>query len=356
MNRSVAVAVRRGFLLATPGLVVCLSLSSPTIAAESATQSRRVITYFIDSRDVNGADVTQWRIFDPKTRSDTLFATISAHSVYWDTAETNAEYLSGNELFRVRWEMGAQPWPVLLLPDYDFVDWWFNDQSRCWQAMKVKAVGQTQSRNAQLIQPCRAELWQSDRDGASWRLASAETTECDDSHTYWRGWRASDPPGTHRSASTGLRQLEDAMTVDAWGGKPESIPPPRGESANSSNWYYIPCRSLPGRGMAYRISRRATGTTTFMAPFYLLDRSKGTQQLLETPTIYRDQSLWRIGMEEHDGFLLVSGIRTYVFDLHTGEQILSQPNASVRHAVWIKPPAAASVDSLGLRRLRERFR
>jgi hypothetical protein len=80
------------------------------------------------------------------------------------------------------------------------------------------------------------------------------------------------------------------------------------------------------------------------------------QQLLETPENYRDQDLGPTGMEEHDGFLLVSADRTYVYDLRTAEQILAQPNASVRGAVWIKAPAPASVDSLGLSRLRKRFR
>lgn len=306
-----------------------------------------MITYFL-SRSEAGILSTEWRIFDPATRTDTLFGSFSARGVYWDSTETNVEYLSEDMLFRARWELEAQPWPVLRLPDYGIVDWWFNTDSLCWQGMKVRAVSYTP--------PCQTELWQSDRDGAKWRLAHAETTECTDSHTYPGGWRVPDPRGIRRRAAIGLGQLQDAMTVDAWGGTPEPIPPPRGESAGGFQWYYIPFRSAPGRGLALRIGQRSPGLKTFMVPFYLMDRSRGTQRLLETPTLHRDQESWHMGMQEHDGFLLVSGIRTFVFDLSTGAQILPRPTNDVRQAVWIRRPAPASVDSVGLRRLRARFR
>jgi hypothetical protein len=348
MERRRTGASRLPLIFALP----CLVLSAvfhvmPSIANVSGPRpSNRVVTYFLGS---------QWHVFDPVTRRDTLMGGVGAHAVYWDTAETSVEYLNGGELYRMRWEMEARPWPVLRLRGW-FQDWWFDPEGRCWQAMRVQAVWHAQSASQRPLHRCRAELWQSDSEGTRWRLALAETTECADSNTYPGGWSVADPPGVHRGASVGLGQLEDAMSIDAWGGTPEPIPPPRGEWAYTTDWFYIACRSVPGRGLAFRIRRHPNGLVTFMAPLYLVDRSEGTQQLLDTPTIYRDDELWRMGMEEHDGFLLISGIRTYVFDLRTGEQILSQPNAEVRHAVWIKPPAPSGVDSLGLRRLRERFR
>ena len=322
-------------------------LPSPARAA-STGQSGPVITYFC------GGD---WRVFDPLTREDFLFGSIGGSAAYWDTAGGNVEYLSGNTLFRVRWEMRAQPWPLLLLPARPFVDWWFNPDSACWQAMTVKAISHAQTPGERPAHRCRTELWQSNGDGTAWHIARVETTECTDSNTpYPGGWRVPDPPGIRRRSAIGFVQLQDAMTVDAWGGKPEPIAPPKGESISRLPWFYIPFRSVPGRGLALRIGQRPSGLKTFMVPFYLMDRRHGTQRQVETPTLYRDQELWRMGMEERDGFLLVSGIRTFLFDLNTGEQILPQAPDNVSSAVWIKRPAPATEDSLGLRRLRARFR
>jgi len=342
-----------GRLRAALFLALALAWAPPTHADVLAGPHlpHRVVTYFID-RSVNGQAVSEWRILDPVTRIDTLFGDISARGVYWDTTETSAMYLSGDRLFKVRWEMGALPWPISRLPSYDFDDWWREAGTRRLRAVMVRALWH----GATPTGWCRTETWQSDREGSSWKLARTDTTRCEDSYTYPGGWRVSDPSDTRRGPAIGLRQLQDAMTIDAWGGRPESVRPPHGESASSANWYFIPCRSVAGRGLVFRILRRPGGLKTFMAPFYLVDRARGTQQLLETPAMYRDQDLRLMGMEEQDGFLLISGIRTYVYDLRTGTQILAQPNASVRHAVWIKAPAPPSVDSLGLRRLRERFR
>jgi hypothetical protein len=345
---------RNGHALQIASLIlVVLTTIGPLAQSVPGTEAptHRVITYFIE-RSVKGRFVMEWRVFDPVSRVDTLFGALSARSVYWDTTESNAEYLSGDQLFRVPWEMGALPWPISRLPSYEFLDWWTDANTHSLRALKVRALWQGASPTGR----CRTEMWQADRGGSSWRLTRADTTQCEDSYTYPGGWRVSDPPGARRGPAVGLRQLQDAMTIDAWGGRPEPARPPRGESATSANWFFIPCRSVPGRGLVFRIGRRPGGLKTFMAPFYLVDRAKGTQQMLDTPAMYRDQELWRMGMEEQDGVLLMSGTRTYVYDLRTGAQILSQPNASVRQAAWIKAPASPSVDSLGLRRLRERFR
>lgn len=336
-------------------------LASATSAHSGATpgravpDGRSVVTYFVD-KNVEGHIVTEWRVFDPATRVDTIFGALSARSVYWDTTESTAEYLSGDQLFRVSWEYGAQPWPVLRLPNYDVRDWWLDAVTRTWRAMVVHGVSCDHSSNPRSPWCCRAEMWQSDRDGLSWQLARAETTDCEDSHTYPGGWRVADPPGTRRSPAIGLRQLQDAMSLDAWGGKPEPISPPRGEMSGSTPWVYVPFRTAPGRGLAFRLGHRPLGLTTLAAPLYLVDRSRGTQKLLDTPFMRRDEENWRLGFEEQGGYLLLSGTRTYLFDLSTGAQILPQPCCSVRQAVWVKPLAPASVDTLGLQRLRERFR
>ncbi len=323
-------------------------------AARQAHPTRRVVTYFLDT-SAGGQPITQWRVFDPVTRTDTLFGTISARGVYWDTTETNVEYVSGDQVFRVRWEVGAQPWPILRLPVYGLADWWFNPDSLCWQAAGLGGVPRQWTRNQAPYARCHSELWQSDRDGGAWRIIVADTAECGGCY-FCETWRVRDSTAIHRRAAVGLDRLQQAMTLDSWGGTPEPIPPPRGESPTSSNWIYIPCRGVPGRGLAFRITRQSNGLQTLMPPFYLMDRTKGTQQPLETPELHRDVLYGQMAMEEQGGFLLISGIGTSVFDLRTGAQLVTQPYFRVRRAVWIKPLAPPSVDSLGLRRLRERFR
>ncbi len=337
-------------------LAVLVLLGVPTHAATAreASVTHHVVTYFVD-KNVDGHIVTEWRILDPATSRDTLFGTFNARGVFWDTTETNVDFVWGEQLFKVRWETGAQPWPIVSMPSYDVVDWWFNPDSLCWQAAVRGGVPRNWGRGEPPYTRCHSELWQSGREGDAWRIVAADTADCGGCY-FCETWRLRDSTMIRRRAAIGLGQLQGAMTIDAWGGTPEAIPPPRGESATSSNWFLIPCRSIPGRGLAFRIGRRLGGVKSFIAPIYLVDHAKGTQQLLETPATHRDQELWPMGMEEHEGFLLVSGIRTYLFDLRTGAQILSQPTWIARQAVWIKAPAPPSVDSLGLRRLRDRFR
>jgi hypothetical protein len=242
------------------------------------------------------------------------------------------------------------------MPGQGTVDWWFNPDSVCWQAMKVSAVYHAQRSGERPLQRCRYELWQSDQEGRSWRMARAETTECYDSESYPHGWKVDDPHGTRRRAAIGIGQLYEAMSLDAWGRKPQAIPSPRGESQNGIPWFFIPLRSDPERGVALRIGKRNPDSKFFLLPLYLIDRRLGTQRMLETFALGRNDELSRMRMEEYGGFLLVSGIRTYLYDLKTGNQVFPHAPTIVRRAVWIRRPALASVDSIGLRRLRARFR
>jgi len=187
--------------------------------------------------------------------------------------------------------------------------------------------------------------------GANWRIAQTETTEC--GGCYWcTDLKALDPGAVRRKAAIGIRQLHAGMSLDAWGGKPVAIPPPAGEPIFPLKWYFIPFRSAPGRGLALRIREHPPGPKVLVAPLYFMDRTHGTQRLVETFGFRRDQEDWRMRMIEHDGFLLVSssGIA------NTGEQIFHPPGYARLTAGWVKRPRPVRVDAAGLRRLRERFR
>jgi hypothetical protein len=329
-----------------------LILSATARAGERRGTHDRVVAYFTGRP--SGGD---WRIFDPVSRTDTLFGSFGGGAVYWDTTESYAEYLASGRLYRVEWEMEAQPWPEVQLPSevFDLVDWWFNPDSLCWQAAGLGGVPRNFARNEARFSHCHSELWQSDQSGDDWRIADAETTDCGGCY-FCETWENPNPRATRRRPAIGLNRLREAMTIDGWGGTPEKVPPPVGESPSTFDWYFIAFRTAPGRGLALRLGHRTPDLRTFMMPFYLMDRVRGTQRLLETPESYRDQELWRIGMAEYDGYLLVSGTRNYVYDLSTGEQIFHPRSHAGSGAVWIARPRPARVDSIGLRRLRARFR
>lgn len=340
----------RGLHCAIAPALLFLAVMASVVARGDSRD--RVITYM-----PRGG--SEWRIFDPARRKDELFTASQPRGVYWDSTESYVEYMNSETLFRIQWEMEAQPWPVLQLPSpsRDVSDWWFNPDSGCWQASAGGVVARNPARGEPLYVRCHYELWQSNREGAAWRIAQAETTDTDcRGCSFCNAWKIPDPRAIRRKTVIGFDQLHEAMTIDGWGGTPVVIPPPAGEPPSWLKWYFIPLRSDPERGLALRMGRRSPDLKTFMVPFYLMDRRRGTQRLLETPGLRRDEETWNVGMAENDGFLLVSGNRTYVYDLRTGEQVLNPPGYGDRPAVWIKRPAPARVDTLGLRRLRERFR
>lgn len=327
-------------------VILAVAILASAVSGSAFSETRdRVITYF---------DHGEWRIFDPARRTDELFLKLgTARGVYWDTTETYVEYLDSGQLFRIEWELDAQPWLELQVPQVS--DWWFNRDSLCWQASSGGGVPRNWARGEAPYTRCHSDLWQSDRDGTNWRIIRSDTTNCGGCY-FCEKWQVSDSSVIRRRAAIGLNQLQASMTIDRWGGTPVAIPPPTGEPPSQPDWYYIPFRTAPGRGLALRIGHRSPDLTTFRVPFYLIDRRRGTQRPFETPHLRRDADTWHVGMAEHDGFLLVSGIRTYAYDLNTGDQIFLRPGASPRNAVWIKRPVPARVDTVGLRRLRERFR
>jgi hypothetical protein len=325
-----------------------LLLAVVTTGVVSGDSRDRVVTYLTG----NG----EWRIFDPAHRKDELFMSGRPGAVYWDSTETHAEYIASGTLFRIQWEMGAQPWPVLQLPSSPGLsDWWFNPDSSCWQASAGGGVLRRPAKDGAPYGWCHSELWQSDRKGDTWRIIQTDTTDCGGCY-FCETWKIPNPRAIRRNSALGFERLQSAMTIDGWGGTPVAIPPPAGEPPSRFKWYFIPFRTVPGRGLALRIVQRTPYPKVFLAPLYLVDRTRGTQRLLETPYFRRDEEMSRTGMAENDGFLLVSGYRTYVYDLSTGDQILDPPGYGDRPAVWIKRPAPARIDTLGLRRLRERFR
>jgi len=302
------------------------------------------------------------------SRNDELFRSFErgCRGLAWDSTESYVEYMESGKFYRVEWEEDAQPWPVVQLPGtWDLQNCWFNPDSQSWQASAAGGVPRTWARNEPYYARCHSELWQSDREGEHWRIAQADTTDCGGCW-FCTEWKIPNPGAVRRSAPLGLSQLQARMAIDTLGAQLIAIPPPGGESAVPYDWYIMPLQSAPGRGLALRIRQHPPSPEkTPFAPFYLLDRRRGTERILETPGLARDDNASGLRFLERDGFLLVlskdprhytAGKRNYVFDLSTGDQIFHPPQCESVTAVWVKRPRPARVDVAGLRRLRERFR
>jgi hypothetical protein len=345
-------------------ILAFLTIAACTPGPSDASGSDQVIAYLAHVSAGN-ANRCEWRILDPVSRNDELFRSYQ-HEVRgfdWDSTLSYVEYLESGELYRVEWENDAQPWPTIQLPPVDDVlDCWLNLDENRWQALSAGRIGARDGSGHVL---CRSELWQSDRDGESWRIARAETTDCG-ACLYCEELKTLNPGPIRRGCPLGLSQLQARMASDYLGAEMIPIAPPRGESAVPYDWYFLPSRSDPARGLALRIRQHPPNPEkTPFAPFYLLDRRRGTQRMLETPGLDRDDNASGLGYFERDGFLLVlsvdvkdwrRGTRNYVFDLDSGDQIFHPPRCESVTVVWVKRPRPARVDSAGLRRLRERFR
>jgi hypothetical protein len=198
-NRSV-----RGSLLSLSAVAIFATAGPARAAGESQHAAHYVISYFV-SKSADYGPVMQWRILDPRSRVDTLFAPVDARGVYWDTTETSVEYVVGDQLFKIAWELGAQPWPVLSLPTYDSVDWWFNPDCECWQVAQLGGVTRQPAREGPPYTRCHCELWQSNADGGDWRIIATDTLDCGGCY-FCETWKIRDGPRSTvvaQSASTG---------------------------------------------------------------------------------------------------------------------------------------------------------
>jgi hypothetical protein len=86
-----------------------------------------------------------------------------------------------------------------------------------------------------------------------------------------------------------------------------------------------------------------------------MNRSRGTERVLDVPGFGPMGQLSRLGMEERNGYVLVGGDRQYLYDLRTGEQLLPRTVNYYLPVDWVPRPAPMRVDTLGLERLRARF-
>ncbi|MFI5371017.1 MAG: hypothetical protein ACHQ52_05605 [Candidatus Eisenbacteria bacterium] len=319
-----------------------------------------MVSYFAEARDKSNGMGVEWHLLDPATRVDSVLVALASWpaAVRISPSHTEAAFALGGALQHLRWEWGAQPWPEVVLPTSPrCIDVWFDRRARCWWLVSGDVI--YLERNAFPGQLCRYDFWRGTADGKDWSIARRETTSC---VTFsWRVWASTRNIDPDADTGVGLWARQTAMTPDQWGLPPQPIPPPRGQSASGPPWYFVGSRTSNGLGLAYRMepshgetSKDPAGQGWFVtAPFVLMDRVHGSERVLDVPNFGPLGQFCRLGMEERDGFVLVSGDRAYLFDLRTGEQLL--PGSAKSPIVWVPRPAPMRVDTAGLTRLRARF-
>lgn len=350
------------FVMGLAAAIAAGSLLAPNVYADSpdrAKPSLWLVSYFAEARDKSNGMAIEWRLFDPATRVDSVLVALvsSPAAVRINSSYTEATFALGGAMQRLRWEWGAQPWSEVPLPDARCIDVWFDQRARCWWLVSGDVI--QLGRNAFPGQLCRYDFWRSTADGKDWSIARRETTSCVTfSWTAWTSTRNIEPGA---EAGFGLWLGQAAMTPDLWGLPPQAISPPQGQNASGPPWYFVGSRVIKGLGLAYRMemfrgdpSKGQRAQEWFVtAPFVLVDRTNGSERVLDAPNFGPLGQRVRLGIEERDGFVLLSGDRNYLYDLRTGEQLL--PSSARSPIVWVPRPVPMRVDTAGFERLRARF-
>lgn len=288
-------------ILATAILASAPEVCVAPAASRAVDKCDRVLCYFA------GPDsAVQWRIYDPVRRTDTLFLMLpGSASVRWDTSLTRVEYLAGYELFQADWKLGARPRRVARLPELPSVDdWWFNPDSLSWQLYRMSPLPEGPTRPP--YRDCRAELWQSSRDGTDWHLVVADTESCYDWY-YDPEFRPSFGPDP--SAASRIRRIRTVSSDDLT----HSLSP-ESDGAELIGYsspecehpvYYVPSRTIPQRGVLFPYLFGAPEPSRTLYPVHLVDREHGTRVLLCGPDISCPEHISGTSVSEECGLVLV---------------------------------------------------
>lgn len=279
----------------------------------------RVLCYFAGSENE-----VQWRIYDPVRATDKLFLKLPRpETVRWDSSLTRVEYRVGNQLFKADWKLGTRPHPVARLPELPSIqDWWFNPDSLCWQLFTMIALAERP--DGPRYQDCRAELWQSSRDGKDWHFVVAGAQDCEGWY-YEPGFRPrfeSGPGGASRARGVPMVTSDD-LTHSPSPGSAGAEPIESSSPECDFPLYYAPSRTIPGRGVSFRYLCGAPEPSRVISPVHLVDREHGVHDLLCGPDPCPGE-ITDTRVSEECGLLLVScGLgTTRLVDIKTGRDVI----------------------------------
>jgi len=278
----------------------------------------RVLCYFSGLENA-----IQWRIYDPVRCTDRLFLELPGEaSVRWDSSLSRVEYRVGRELFRADWKLGVRPRRVAVFPELPAIeDWWFNPDSSRWQFYTMAPLAETPNRHA--YEDCRAELWQSSRDGMDWHLVVADTESCADWYhpMLEEGARWNPVCASHmrRLPTVTSDDLAPAISGDSDGAELVEDSSPECDEP----LYYAPSRTVAGRGVLFRyLSDAAPEPTRPLYPVHWVDRKHGKRVLLCGPDVNCPDEITPVHLTEECGLLLVECTwDTRLVDVASGQDV-----------------------------------
>jgi hypothetical protein len=324
---------------------LCVALAAATLLLTAQSRAGKpcdhVVSYFLFPYQDSQLKQYEWRIFDPSRRTDTLFLSLPGGfgDTRWDTTFDSVCFISGDSLYRVPWQLRAKPRLISKLPA-GYGPWWFNPDSACWQTLRVLGQPRTDDPDYNRY---GGELWQSTRDGATWRRIRADSVDLVDSDND--RWQWSDGSRLGREAS--VRTLDDLASEsweETWGDKTALIDTATitvtnndGDGYASDQWFFLGLQSSPRRGVAFQLSGPLAPEHNWsgvLGPFYFVDLDRRTKKLVEGT----DAGIMRSLFAEHCGFVLIPGVmrNPLVID-SAGHRVFSRPWNS-DGAVWVHSP------------------
>lgn len=299
-------------------LAAVLSIFTPPeiLAAQSCD---RVLCYFIGREPA-----VQWRIYDPVRRTDRLFLKLSEEaSVRWDSSGSRVEYRVGRELFHADWNLGVKPRRVAVFPELPTIeDWWFNPDSSRWQLWTMASLPEAPGRPP--YEECRAQLWQSSRNGMEWEVVRADTQDCQDWYYPIVGpaerWSPDLASNMRRVPTVISEDLAPALSEASQGSELLEH-----SSACPFPLYYVPSRGSALRGVRFRyLAAAAPESPRPLPPVHWVDRKHGRRVLLCGPDRPCPEEITGVELTEQCGLLLVrcdGNSQVRLVDIATGADV-----------------------------------
>ena len=321
--------------LSAIGAVLLALMGAPSDGPSRASRPcTSVVSYFADPYQGSRITKQEWRVFDPSSRTDTLFLAFAGgfEGVRWDTMFRAVFFDSGDSLYRVDWKLGAKPRLVSRFPRVQGrQDWWFNPDSACWQLAAMRPIGPAQTSTRYWC-----ELWQSSPNAASWHRVRSDTVPCESDECDTWPWY--NKPFARRAVSKTLGDLEDDAKAGAWFER--TLPFDTAAVAvggdESSEWRFLEVGESTHRGLVFRFM--ASDQDVVCGPIYFVDL--GTRTKTEVPIDPNDKTGWYERLvSERCGLLLVPGAsgNPIVVDARSGRVLFSR-TWFVSRAVWVVRP------------------
>ncbi len=272
-------------------LLVLAWLLPTLLSAANATQASgaerdSVVSYFRDHGVATDSGSwiasSEWRVYDPARRTDRLLLTLPGRAavVQWDTTFTSVCFVRSlgfaltDSIYRCDWRFGALPRLVAIAPPpRGYSDFWFNPDSLRWQASQQWPIaGDTL---------WRRELQQADARGREWRRLRGDSVFVDplDMPTEWAAAAAMrrEPGISEPGAQQDLDRLgTEAVWFDT---STASLYAGTSRASGDADWYFLPFRTAPGLGFAYRWDFGIEGPE-MAAPVFVVDLGRHTKHLL----------------------------------------------------------------------------